>query len=74
VTINSDDPPLVNTTLNQEAQLLHEPFGLAVAASDDILLNGIRSSFLDAERKRRLDATFRSVYARRKEDSLGASS
>jgi aminodeoxyfutalosine deaminase len=63
VTINSDDPPLFNTTLNQEVLLLHEPFGLDVAAIDDILLNGIRYSFLAVERKQQLEAAFVADFA-----------
>ena len=46
VTINSDDPPLFNTTLNQEATLLADPFGYVVTDIDDILLNGVRYSCL----------------------------
>jgi adenosine deaminase len=66
VTINSDDPPLFNTTLNQEVLLLHEPFGLDVAAIDDILLSGIRYSFLEIERKQQLEAAFLADFARLK--------
>lgn len=46
VTVNSDDPALFNTTLNDEAALLADPFGLSVAAIDDILTNAVRHSFL----------------------------
>ncbi len=57
VTINSDDPPLFNTTLLDEAALLAEPFGLALSAVRDILLNGVRHSFLPAPEKQSLLAT-----------------
>ena len=37
--------------------LLADPFGLSVAEIDEILLNGVRHSFLPAERKRTLEAS-----------------
>jgi aminodeoxyfutalosine deaminase len=57
-TINSDDPPLFNTTLNDEVQLLADPFGLDRSSIDEILLNGVRHSFLPAEQKQQLEAEF----------------
>lgn len=59
VTVNSDDPPLFSTTLDEEVQTLADSFGFDVAAIDEILLNGVRHSFLPAERKRALEAAFR---------------
>ena len=59
VTVNSDDPPLFNTTLNDEVATLADPFGLDVAAIDQILLNGVRSSFLPTVQKVRLEAAYR---------------
>ncbi|MBV9280556.1 MAG: adenosine deaminase, partial [Chloroflexi bacterium] len=59
LTVNSDDPPLFNTTLTDELLTLIDPFGLDVAAIDEVLLNGVRHSFLPAQRKRELEATFR---------------
>jgi len=59
VTINSDDPPLFNTTLSDELATLVHPFCLNVAAIDEIVLNGIRVSFLPLDRKRTLEAEFR---------------
>ena len=56
LTVNSDDPPLFNTSLNDEAALLGDPFGLDVAGIDEILLNGVRHSFLPPERKQALEA------------------
>ncbi|GAA0981906.1 adenosine deaminase [Acrocarpospora macrocephala] len=51
VTINSDDPPMFGTTLNQEyavaAQLLHlDPNGIA-----DLAKNAVHASFLDPQGK-----------------------
>ena len=59
VTIASDDPPMFNTTLNDDVALLGDRFGLNVATIDEILLNGIRHSFLPADRKRTLETEYR---------------
>jgi aminodeoxyfutalosine deaminase len=57
-TVNSDDPALFNTTLNDEVQLLTDPFALDRAAIVGILLNGVRHSFLPPEQKREMEAEF----------------
>jgi len=59
ITMNSDDPPLFDTTLNDETALLGGTFGFDVAAIDEILVNGVRHSFLPPEEKQRLEADFR---------------
>ena len=64
VTINADDPPLFNTTLNDEVDLLATAFGLSLDEIDAILLNGVRYSFLPAERKEALEAEFVAELAR----------
>jgi len=71
LTVGSDDPPLFNTTLNDEVALLAAPFGLDVAAIDDILLNGVRHSFLPPERKRALAAQFVAEFAALKRKRAG---
>jgi adenosine deaminase len=63
VTINSDDPPLFNTTLNDEVALLAGPFGFDIETIDDVLLNGVRSAFLDPDDQRSLEAAFRAEMA-----------
>jgi aminodeoxyfutalosine deaminase len=63
VTVNSDDPPLFNTTLNDEVATLANPFGLDLGAADEILLNGVRHSFLPPDRKQAMEAEFRSELA-----------
>jgi aminodeoxyfutalosine deaminase len=59
LTVNSDDPPLFNTTLGDEIVLLHDVFDFDLATVDELLLNGVRHSFLPPDRKRALEATFR---------------
>jgi aminodeoxyfutalosine deaminase len=64
VTINSDDPPLFNTTLNTEVKLLFTPYNFDINAINQILLNGVRYSFLPVEEREALEAWFRSEMAR----------
>jgi aminodeoxyfutalosine deaminase len=57
--VNSDDPPMLNTTLNQDIERLHSAFHLNLDEIDEILLNGVRHSFLSLERKQMMEAEFR---------------
>lgn len=70
VTVNSDDPPLFNTTLNDEVALLADTFDGDLATADEILLNGVRHSFLPPERKQALEAVFRAEMAALKAQHL----
>lgn len=45
VTVNSDDPPLFNTTLNGEVELLRTAFGLDDVAVKQILDNAVACAF-----------------------------
>ncbi len=58
ITINSDDPAIFGTSMNQEVALLNSAFGLSVTEIDQILLNGVRHSFLPQARKLVLAAQF----------------
>lgn len=73
LTVNSDDPALFNTTLEEELVTLpaHFGFGAAdVAAVDDVLLGGVRHSFLPPERKAALEADCRAELQRLKAQHL----
>lgn len=63
ITINSDDPPMFNTTVSDELFRCSETFGF----NEDILwsleLNAARASTLDADRKRVLIERLRSGFA-----------
>lgn len=59
VTVNSDDPPLFNTTLTDELQLLPGAFDFTLEEIDDVLLNGVRCSFLPDDDKDDLESQFR---------------
>lgn len=72
VTVNSDNPPLFDTTLDAEVALLAGPFGLDVATIDEILLNAVRHSFLPADRRRRLEAVVRAELAGLKAEHLAS--
>jgi aminodeoxyfutalosine deaminase len=59
LTVNSDDGPLFNTTLTDEVLLLASQFGLDLPQLDELLLNGVRHSFLPPERKLALEREHR---------------
>ncbi len=67
VIVNSDDPPLFNTTLNDEATLLHTAFGFPLETIDSLLLNGVRYSFLPTDKKQILEVSFLEEMADLKE-------
>ena len=64
VSVNSDDPPLFNTTMTDEACLLADPWGFSRETIDEILLNGIRFSFLPEDRKQSMETGFRKEMRR----------
>lgn len=64
ITVNSDDPCLFGATLTDEVALLDTRFGLDVTGIDEIMLNGVRHSFLPAAQKRTLEAAWRGEMAR----------
>lgn len=64
ITINSDDPCLFGATLTDEVAVLDTCFGMDVVLIDEILLNGVRHSFLPAAQKRTLEAACRAEMAR----------
>jgi aminodeoxyfutalosine deaminase len=59
VTVNSDDPPLFNTTLNDEVRLLAGAFNFDLDTVNGIVLNGVHYSFLPMEEKLAMEAEFR---------------
>lgn len=64
LTVNTDDPPLFNTTLNDEFELLPQIFPGELETINTLLLNGIRQSFLPSDRKAALLADFQTELAR----------
>ncbi len=58
VTINSDDPPMFNTTLTGEFIRVTQQFGFAKADLQRLVLNALRASLLPNERKMALEKVF----------------
>ena len=60
VTINSDDPPMFSTTLNEEYERIAEVFDLGIDAIAELIRNGIDAAFISDSAKaglaRELDA------------------
>jgi adenosine deaminase len=59
ISVNSDDPPLFSTTLNHEVGLLFNTFSFDIDTANEILLNGVRHSFLPPAEKQAMEAAFR---------------
>lgn len=68
VTVNSDDPPLFGTDLNQEYEVLVEHFGFDADELEQVSLNGVRASLLPAHEKARLEKEFQAEFARLRKD------
>jgi adenosine deaminase len=58
LSINSDDPPMFNTTLSEEYRRLSEAFGYGAEALAGFALASLEHSFLPAEEKHRMTAEF----------------
>jgi len=58
VTVNSDDPTMFGTNMNNEYQTLHHELGFTLRELFRLSLNGIDSSFLPQDKKDRLRETF----------------
>lgn len=64
ITINSDDPPLFSTTLNDEYVNAARAFGFDAAQMEHFSLNALRASLLPPERRHALEAQFLREFAR----------
>jgi aminodeoxyfutalosine deaminase len=54
ITVNSDDPPMFNTTLNREYEIAADLLGLDEAGVADLARNAVRASFADDDVKTRV--------------------
>ena len=71
VTVNSDDPPMFSTTLNEEYLLLDSVFGLNAEMIEQLALNAVRVSLLSEGEKRGLEDGFNAEFERlRKEHHI----
>jgi adenosine deaminase len=64
LTVNSDDPPMFGTSLNQEYQLLVDEFDFSQSDLEQISLNAIRASFLGQGEKSTLLSAFQEDFKR----------
>jgi len=62
VTINSDDPPMFDTTLTDEYLRIVDVFDFNVAQIKQFLLNGIQASLLSSEKRQILEKNFREEF------------
>lgn len=73
VTINSDYPPMLNTTLTEEYLKLAITFGLSMDDIEQLVLNSVRASLLSSSERARLEAQCLVEFAklRGKEERAG---
>jgi adenosine deaminase len=64
VTINSDDPPMFNTTLTDEYLAIARTFELTAANLERLVLNAVRASLLPSTARTELEAQFTTEFAR----------
>jgi aminodeoxyfutalosine deaminase len=67
ITVNSDDPPLFNTDLNNEYEALVDHFAFTADELERVSLNALSASFLPQTEKTRMEAEFRAEFARLRE-------
>ena len=67
VTLNSDDPPMFNTTLTNEYLTMARVFGMDVEALTGLVLNGVRASRLPESEKAEMEAKFKREFESLKE-------
>ena len=69
VTVNSDDPSMFGTDMNNEYLQLHEHLGFTVPELFQLSLNAVDSAFLPPDRREELRENFLEEYARLTENS-----
>lgn len=62
VTINSDDPPMFNTTLTDEYLQIADVFGLGIEVIRQLVLNGVRATTLSAVEKAEMEDRFQAEF------------
>lgn len=64
VTLNSDDPPMFNTTLTDEWQRCAAQFGWQPDMIEQLTLNAVRAARLPAATRAQMEAEFRAAFGR----------
>jgi aminodeoxyfutalosine deaminase len=72
VTVNSDDPPMFNTNLVQEYEVLADRAHFAAEELEQLSLNALQASFLPEGRKVSMEQEFRTEFSRLREEHLGS--
>lgn len=62
VTINSDDPPMFNTTLTDEYLQIAKTFGFDINQIKQFVINGVRASLLSPDVKRALEVDVKEEF------------
>ncbi len=70
VTINSDDPPMFNTTLTDEYLKIAETFHLNTDTLQQLVLNAVRASLLPDDKRSAMEKHFQKEFNRLKEEKL----
>lgn len=68
VTLNSDDPPMFNTTLTDEYLKCADAFGWDAAVCEKLSLNAVRASLLPQARSAEMEREFRAAFAQLKQE------
>ncbi|HWQ36460.1 MAG TPA: adenosine deaminase [Blastocatellia bacterium] len=68
VTINSDDPPMFNTTLTDEYLRIAATFGFDEQTIEQLVLNGVRATLLPEERRTEMERWFAAELARLRQE------
>lgn len=63
VTLNSDDPPMFNTTLTDEYLRCAETFDWDASRCEQLALNAVRATLLPPERRQETEQAFRAQFA-----------
>ena len=63
VTINSDDPPMFNTTLTDEYLKIADAFGFGVETIEQLVINAVRASLLPEPARIEMEERFRREFA-----------
>jgi adenosine deaminase len=63
VTLNSDDPPMFNTTLTNEYQICAESYGWDPSFIQELVMNAVNAALLPAEEKQSLREQFQDEFS-----------
>jgi adenosine deaminase len=70
VTLNSDDPPMFNTTLTDEYLAVAHALGWGAGDLEQLVLNALRAALLPAAARAELEAQFVAEFARLRPEHL----